>query len=498
MIYGRQILKNERVNVYMGKRSLRNKVFSGVFWRFGEQISSQLVAFIVSIVLARLLTPRQYGLVAIVTVFITIANVFITESFSKALIQKKDSNSEDFSSVFFFNIFFSWIVYFIVFFTAPLIAKFYNAAILIPVTRTLALIIPIAGINSIQQSYVSKTMQFQRFFWSTLIGTIVSGIVGITMAYKGFGIWSLVSQQIVNNLMNTLVLWFTVRWRPTLEFNLQELKVLISFGWKVLLTNLINTFYDNIKSLIMGKIYSSEALAFYNRGVNYPSLIVSNVTISLDSVLFPALSEIQDDRGKIKRAIRKSISVTTYIIFPLMAGLAGVAHNLIGWMLTDKWLPAVPYMQIECLVFALYPINITNLQAILAVGKSNTYLRLNIIKKGIGFLCVFLAIPFGPFVMAATDILVGFLAIFTNVFANKALFNYSIKELNSDCFKNAMMSLIMFILVLSVGNLTIFINSQVFVLIIQLLIGVVSYLLLSIIFKSSEYYYLLNILKEMI
>lgn len=476
-------------------RNLKFKVFSGMFWRFGEQISSQLVMFIVSVILARLLTPKEYGLVAIVTVFVTIANVFINDSFSKALIQNKAVSSLDFSSVFYFNVLFSWVIYFIIFLVAPIIAEFYGSNILTPVTRTLALIIPISGVNSIQQAYVSKTMQFQRFFWSTLIGTISSGIVGIFMAYRGFGIWALVGQQLTNNLVNTFVLWITVKWRPTFEFSFHRLKILINFGWKVLFTNLINTIYDNIKSLIMGKIYSSRTLAFYNRGVSYPSLIVLNISISLDSVLFPALSEIQNDKKRIKNAIRKSISVTTYIIFPLMAGLAAVSYNLVSWMLTDKWLSAVPYIQIECLVFALYPINITNLQAILAVGKSSTYLTLNIIKKGIGFLCVFISIPFGPFVMASSDIIVGLLAIITNLSANKRLFNYSFDELTKDCLKNFIMSIVMFCIVLFTGEIRNITGSSFIALIIQILVGVFVYVLLSICLKSKEFKYILKVIK---
>lgn len=288
----------------MKQTKLKEKVFSGVFWRFGEQISSQLVSFLVSIVLARLLEPKQYGVIAIVSVFISLANVFINDSFSKALIQKKEISTVAFSSVFYFNIIFSWIIYLVIYIMAPFIANFYHEPILIPVTRGLALLIPIAGINSIQQAYVSRKMQFQRFFWSTLIGTIGSGIIGILMAYNGYGIWALVGQQISNNLINTLVLWFTVKWRPTLEFSRSSLLSLISFGWKVLVTNLINTVYDNLKSLIMGKIYTSSILAFYNRGYNYPSLLISNITISLDSVLFPAMSKIQDDKLRLKKALR--------------------------------------------------------------------------------------------------------------------------------------------------------------------------------------------------
>lgn len=481
----------------MKQTKLKEKVFSGVFWRFGEQISSQLVSFLVSIVLARLLEPKQYGVIAIVSVFISLANVFINDSFSKALIQKKEISTVAFSSVFYFNIIFSWIIYLVIYIMAPFIANFYHEPILIPVTRGLALLIPIAGINSIQQAYVSRKMQFQRFFWSTLIGTIGSGIIGILMAYNGYGIWALVGQQISNNLINTLVLWFTVKWRPTLEFSRSSLLSLISFGWKVLVTNLINTVYDNLKSLIMGKIYTSSILAFYNRGYNYPSLLISNITISLDSVLFPAMSKIQDDKLRLKKALRKSISLSTYIVFPLMAGLAGISHNLIIWMLTKKWESTVPYMQICCIVFALYPINIVNLQAILAVGKSGTYLTLNIIKKGIGIAAVLISIPFGPYVMVSSDIIVGILAIITNVSANKRFFNYTFVELAQDCFLNGCISLFMYFCVVSTGKIGGLIFSGNFLpMCIQILIGILVYIMLSLITHSKDFKYLLSLVRK--
>lgn len=490
MIFGRKGLNN------MGKKSLKHEVFNGMFWRFGEQISSQLASFIISIVLARLLTPKEYGVVAIMMVFISIANVFITEGFGSALIQKKKADNIDFSSVFFFNFFFSWVVYLVVFVLAPIIAHFYKLPILTNAMRVLALVLPISGINSIQQSYVSRKMIFQRFFWSSLVGTILSGIIGIIMAYNKMGIWALVGQQISSSLINTLVLWFTVKWRPIFVFEFDRLKELLSFGWKMLVTNLINTLYDNLRSLIMGKVYSSTDLAYYNRGMNYPSLIVSNITISISSVLFPAMSKIQDDKKKMKTAIKDSIAVSTYLLFPMMAGLAAVATNLISIMLTDKWLPAVPYMRIACIYFALYPINITNLQAMNAIGRSDIYLKLSIIKKSIGIICILISIPFGPYAMAASEIFVGIFAILVNVYPNKKLFNYTLYELGHDCFKNLIMSILLFIIVYLSQNWIYIIPNRLVVLLIQIIIGVISYIGLSILFKSREYKYILDVLKK--
>lgn len=474
--------------------NLKKAVFSGMFWRFGEQISSQLVSFIVSIILARLLEPKEYGIVAITTVFITIANVFVTDGFGKSLIQKKDADNTDFSTVFYFNILISWVVYLIIFFSSPYIAKFYNIPILTSIMRVLGLILPISGINAIQQAYVSRHMLFQRFFWSTLVGITVSGILGIFMAYTGFGIWALVGQQLCNSVINSLVLWITVRWRPTKDFNYKKLIPLFDYGWKILLTNIINSIYDNLRSLLMGKVYSSVDLAYYNRGMNYPNLLVSNITIALSSVLFPAMSKIQSDKSKMKKAIRKSISMGTYIVFPLMAGLAGIAHNLVLWMLTEKWLMAVPYMQIACIFFALYPINITNLQAIMAIGKSSEYLKLSILKKGIGVIFLIISIPFGPYVMVGSEVIVGLLAIFTNVSANRRYFAYTFRELFTDCFKNLFMTIIMLIIIILIGKYGTELNI-ILCLALQVIIGGSVYILLSIICNSDDFKYLVKNIK---
>lgn len=480
----------------MDKGSLKSKVFTGMFWRFGEQISSQLVMFIVSIVLARLLEPKQYGTIAIIIVFINFANVFVTEGFGKALIQKKSANNKDFSSVFYFNIFFSWVMYFVIYLSSPTISLFYKEPILSPVMRVLALLIPISGINSIQQAYVSRNMLFKRFFLSTLLGTISSGVIGILMALNNMGIWSIVAQQISNSVANTLILWFTVKWRPSKYFSFKRMKSLLDFGWKILVTSLINSVYDNFRSLLIGKMYSSSVLAFYNRGLNYPNLLISNITTSVGSVLFPALSKIQDDKLRMKQAIRKSISVSTYLIFPMMAGLFGISHNLVSWMLTDKWLPAVPFMQIACVYLAFYPINIANLQAIIAVGRSDTFLRLNIIKKGIGFASIIISIPFGVYAMASSDIVVGILAIITNVSANKSLFNYTFKELAEDCLKNALMSIIVGIVVLMLGSVVIITQHILMVILLQITVGIILYVVMSILSNSHEFYYILEIIKK--
>lgn len=481
----------------MAENTLRRKVLTGMFWRFGERICAQLVTFVVSIVLARILDPSHYGIISMITIFITIANVFVTDSFGKALVQKKDANSADFSSVFYFNILFSWIVYAVVYVIAPYIASFYNEPLLTPTMRVLALQLPLAGVNSVQQAYVSKNMLFKRFFWSTLIGTVVSGFVGIGMAVAGLGVWALVGQSLTNSVMDTVVLWFTVRWRPTREWSWKKLTELLSFGWKMLLTSLVNSLYDNLRSFIIGKSYTSADLAFYTKGIHYPSLVITTVNTSIGSVLFPAMSKLQDDKDRLKRSVRKSISVSTFVIFPLMALLAAVAPNLISWMLTDKWLPCVPFLQIACIYLAFYPINTANLQAIIALGRSDVYLKLNIIKKIIGVVCVLISLPFGVTILAGSEIIVGIAAVTTNISANKKLLNYSAKDLFDDVYKSALLSILMVVGISVLEHYLLLIISSSFMrMMIEILFGSGFYLIGSIILKSEELNYVVKILKK--
>lgn len=481
----------------MAEKSLKSQVMSGMFWRFGERICAQLVTFIVSIVLARILSPEHYGAVALLMIFITIANVFVSEGFGKALIQKKDVTDQDYSSVFYFNIIFSWVVYFIIFLSAPFVADFYDNQILSPTLRVMALKIPLAGINSIQHAYVSKNMMFRRFFWSTLIGTIISAGVGIVMALTGFGVWALVAQYLANSLIDTIVLWFTVKWRPKKIFNIRSVTGLLSFGWKILFSSLINTLYENLRSLLIGKFYSQNDLAFYSKGIHYPKLIINNVNTSISSVLFPAMSKIQNDKERLKNSMSRSISMSTFILFPLLMGLAAVADPLIELILTEKWLPCVPYLRIACVYMSLYPINIANLQAIMAVGKSDVYLKLNILKKVIGIVLLLVSLPFGVTAVAASEIFVAILAVLTNASANKKLLGYSLLDLLKDIGKNLCMSLIMFGLVYAFESLVAeFIGNLVISIMIEVVLGAALYIALARLFKSNDMSYVLAVLKK--
>lgn len=478
----------------MNSKLTNKNILKNLFWRFSERTAAQGVSFIVSVVLARLLTPEDYGLIGLITVFISIATVFVSSGFGNALIQKKDATQTDFSSVFYFSIVMGLIMYAILFVCSPLIAGFYNEPLLTPIVRVLSISLVIAGINSVQQAYISKTMQFKRFFFSTIIGTIISAVVGIFMAYKGYGVWALVAQTLTNQVIDTCILWFTVKWRPTLEFSLKEMKKMFSYGWKLLFSNIIDTVYNNLYSLVIGKFYSAKDLGYYNRGRNIPNMVITNINGSIQSVMFPAFSNCQGDKVRLKAMVRRSIMTSTYIIFPAMIGLAAVSKPLTILLLTEKWLPSVPFMQFSCFILAFWPIHTTNLQAINAVGRSDIFLKLEIIKKIIGFSIMVLSIPFGLYIMMIGNCFSAILCSVINASPNKKLLNYGYKEQIMDMLPAILLSVVMGVFVLA---WTFFDLNNILILVCQVLTGIIVYFFGSKILKLESYDYIVNMIRSL-
>lgn len=471
----------------------QRKVLSGLFWIFSERITAQLVSLLVSIILARLLTPDDYGTVTLVTVFITIANVFVSCGLGNALIQKKDADNLDFSSVFYINIAVSVLLYAVLFFAAPYIAEFYGMPILNPVLRVLGIRIPVAAVNSVQHAYVSRNMLFKKFFWSTLFGTVLSGIVGIIMAYKGFGVWALVAQYMTNTCIDTVVLWFTVKWRPVLSCSAERAKPLVKYGWKLLVSALLDTGYTQIRSLLIGKIYTSEDLAFYNQGEKYPHVLSVNINSSIGGVLFPAMSQFQSDKNKIKEITRRSIQVCSYAIWPMMVGIAVIAEPLIRLLLTDKWLPCVPFLRIFCFIYGLWPIHTANLQAINAMGRSDIFLKLEIVKKILGITVLVISIPLGTLAIAEGLIITGVISSFINAFPNVKLLGYLFKEQLSDLLSPFVLSAVMAAVIFPVSKTGL---NDIAVISIQVVCGAAVYLIGSVISKQKGLMYILNLLKK--
>ena len=471
------------------------KTVSNFIWRFAERCGAQLVTFVVSIVLARILAPEDYGQIALITVFMTILQVFVDSGLGTALIQKKDADDLDFSSVFYFNFVVCLILYAVMFITAPLIAGFYNDDSLTPIIRVISLTIVISCVKGIQQSYVSKNMLFKRFFFATLGGTIFSAFLGVALAYAGFGVWAIVAQQLSNTTIDTLILWLTVKWRPKKVFSWERLKGLLSFGWKILASSLLDTVYNNIRSLIIGKFYSASDLAFYNKGKQFPNLIVININSSIDSVLLPSMSQEQDNRSRVKTMTRKAIRTSSYIMWPLMFGLAIVAEPLVSLILTDKWLPCVPYLRIFCFTYVLWPIHTANLNAIKAMGRSDMLLKLEIIKKIMGVISIVVALPFGVFAIAVGYMATGPLSAAVNAFPNKKLLNYSFKEQITDILPFFLMSGLMGAIIWPIQYLVL---PKITIIALQVLCGGFIYIVESKVFRIDVFDECLGLIRKIV
>ncbi len=404
------------------------KVLNNLLWRFLERCGAQLVAFIVSVVLARILFPADYGTVALITVFTAILQVFVDSGLGTALIQKKDADNLDFSTVFFTNIAVCFVLYVMICAAAPLISGFYGKPEMTPLIRVLSLTVLISGVKNVQQAYVSRNMLFKRFFFSTLGGTVTAAVAGIAMAYSGCGVWALVAQQVINTAIDTLILWITVRWRPERKFSFERLQDLFSYGWKLLLSALLDTIYGDIRQLIIGKKYSSVDLAYYNQGEKFPKFIVSNINTSIDSVLLPAMSGVQEQREQVRNMTRRSIQVSIYIMAPLMMGLCFIAEPLVRLVLTEKWIFCVPFLRISCITYMFWPIHTANLNAIKALGRSDLFLRLEVIKKAVGMTVLLVSMWFGVMAMAYSLLLTSVSSQIINSWPNRKLLGYGYLE----------------------------------------------------------------------
>lgn len=483
----------------MGESKVR-QVTGGLVWTYAERLTAQLITIVVTIVLTRIIAPDEYGIISIVSVFITIANAFVISGFGNSLIQKKDADKTDFSTVFYFSLVFSLGLYIILFISAPYIAEWYKMPLLKPVIWVMGIRLPIAAINSVQQAYISKQMQFKKFFFATLWGTIISAVVGISMAYFGFGIWALVAQYLTNVCIDTVVLWFTSGWRPQLLYSHERMKELFSYGWKIMCVGVMTTLYSNLRNLVIGKKYSSAELAFCEKGEQFPSAIAGNINSSITKVLFPVLSEMQCDTEQMKRAVRRSIKVGTYILFPIMTGFAMVSDRFVACFMTNKWLGCVPYLQIMCLTYALQPLQTSALQSIKAMGKSTLYLVIDIVKKIVGvFLLLITVFCFNSvFVIVLGALILEVFSVLILLPINRMNLKYGYIEQVLDIVPNVLISIIMCATVFVLDF--VLPTSGLIYLILEVLVGGVVYYIVSLILHNENYLYIAeygkSILKE--
>ena len=407
--------------------SLKQKVVKGFAWALLERFSMQFASFFISMILARLLTPDDYGTIALLTIFISLSGVFADSGFGSALIQKKEATEADFTSVFYLSLCTSSLVYGVLFFIAPWVASYYETPMLVDLLRFLGLSIPLNAINSIQNAELSRKMLFHLSFRISLIGLVATSSTGVTLACLGYGPWALAWSSISGAIVGVVTRWYFIAWRPKLMFSWQAIKKLFTYGWKLLVSALLDTGYNNLSGLLIGTFYSRADLAFVTKGRMIPQLAMDSINGTLGRVAFPALAQMQDQREKVRDTMRRMIATSTFFVFPLMTGCAVCAPSLIPLLFGNQWLPAIPYVQLACFTFALWPFHTINLQAINALGRSDVFLVLEMIKKGLGLIAILSTVRFGVWWMIAVGAFVlGPIGVLINSWPNRKLLNYTI------------------------------------------------------------------------
>lgn len=452
--------------------NLKQKTISGLFWQFCQKGFSQLVSFAVSVVLARLLMPEEFGVVALAGMFNILLGLFIGCGMGTALIQKKDADDLDYCTLFWAQTAFSTIIYIIVFALAPYFAIAFNTPQLTSVIRVLALGMIWGTIGGIQGVIVTRRMAFKVYFYVTLVSSVLSGIIGISLAYYGWGVWALVAQNLSSSILGTLTVFYQVRWLPRFVFSMERFKALFGVGIKFMTSGLIGTAFYQLRGYIVGLKYTAADLAYYNRGEGVPGIFTRNIDASINGVLFPVFAKLQDDREAVKRAVRRSIKTSSYLIFPMVLGLAAIADHLVVIVYTEKWLACVPFMQVFCISECFAILNTANLQVLRGIGEVNTILKIELYKKPVLISILLVTMFISPLAIAIGMCIYGIYTMVINAFPNRKFINYHIKEQLKDVSGNAALAIFMAFCVYAVGRLNL--NSYLLVGI-QVTIGVLLY-----------------------
>lgn len=474
---------------------MKQKVAGGLFWKLLENGGSQGVQFVIAIILARLLTPAEYGVVGIIMIFIIIANVFVQSGFSTALVQKRQADEVDFSSVCYFELAVALALYGLLYLAAPGIADWYDICELKAIVRVLSVVLFPGAVISVQTAYVSRRMEFRGLFLSTLAASLIAGAVSIFMAYRGYGVWAMVWQQIVYYLALMAVLFFTVSWRPVMRCSLQRLREMFAFGWKLLCASLLDTIFNNLYGLFIGKIYNEELLGSYNRGEQFPKLIATNLGAAIQAVLLPAFAASQENTEKVCQMVRRAIRLSAFVTLPMLLGMFAVADNLVLALLGEQWLVCVPFLRIMCISYCFWPIHITNLQAINAMGRSDIFLKLELVKKALSLAALALGMCFSVYGMVMLKAMQDFLCTFVNAAPNRKLLGYSIFHQWMDVMPSALLSAVMCAGVMAagllLGGLTPWLR-----LLVQIGCGMILYVLLAWALRMESFCYLAGVVRE--
>lgn len=478
-----------------GKEILKNKTISGFVWQLIQKVSTQIISFLVSVILARLLAPEDYGVVALSSMFIILMGIFINEGLGTALIQKKDADEIDFNTVFFSGLGMAIILYTIIFYLSPVIATAFGNEQITPVIRVMALNMPLGALNGVQCAVLMKRMQFKMFFYSSTIGSIISAIVGLSMAYANWGVWALVAQSLTSTLTHSIVLQFIGEWHPRFQFSFRHFKSLFSYGFKLMMSSFIGTFFSQLKGYLIGIKYKPTDLAYYNRGDGMPSILFNTLNNTINSVVFPVLSQLQNDKNAVKQALSRTMRVTSFFLMPALLGLAAISDKLVIIIFTEKWASAIPFMQIICLIDCFSILGTANLQALKAIGKADTILKLEIYKKPILILTLLACIRISPLMIAIGELFYSLYSLIWNALPNKKYIDYSLWHQLKDVSPNLILSILMAVFVYILGRIP---GNIYLVLTMQILVGFIIYFLLCKFFNKDNLEYGIFIIKQKI
>lgn len=479
----------------MDNKELKAATVSSLLWKLMERGGNAVIQLIVQIVMARLLAPEQFGALAIMLVFVNIGNVIVQSGLNTALVQAKDVQDRDYSTVFWMCSSVSVVIYLAIFLAAPSIAAFYALPYLVWPLRGIGLIVVINAYNSIQVAKVTRDLQFRKIFIATISSVVLSAFCGIAAAVSGLGLWALVIQQLVYQLTNCIVLAFEVDWKPCFRFDESRAKEFFEFGWRLLASGLLATVYQSLGNLVIGKQFSSVQLGLVSQGEKYPQAVGSMLDGAIQPVMLSAVAHVQDDLAAVKRLVRRALKTSTYLIFPAMTLFAVVAPNLVPALLGEQWRSSVPFLQIYCFVYALLPIHTTNLQALNGMGRSDLFLKLEIIKKSYGLatllICAFVLKDVKLLVLSY--MLTGLISTFVNASPNKKVIGYSYGEQVRDVLPACALSLVSGAFAFAV---TFFAEGSLAVVFGQIVIFTVVYLVLSALFRVETFTYILSMMKK--
>lgn len=474
--------------------NLKQKTIWGFIWRFLQNVSSQLIGFVISIVLARILMPSDYGMIAMITVFTSLANVFITTGFSSSVVQKQDITEKDLSTIFYASIVTGAILYMVLFLESNNIASFYHEPRLEALLKVQSLTLIVSSLYSTHSAILTREMLFKKSFIASLCGVSIQGVVGIALAYAGYGPWALVLSHLVNSIVNASITWFIVKWIPSLSFSWNSFRGMFAFSSKILCISLNNTLFQNIQSLIIGRHYTSSDLAFYNRGQQFPTLVMQQIDGSMTTVMFSSLSKYQNDWNNGLRVLRLSMRTSMFVCFPLMIGMFAAAEPLVRFLLTDKWIESIPYLRIMTVICIFWPLSARS-NALNALGKSGVSLLLNIGSQIITLLFVVLTYKISVILMVSSTIFTSVIFQIISAFVYRRYLNYKILEQISDILPSMFISIVMGCTIYLYTFLDI---NQGTILLLQAITGITIYITLSHIFKCESYVYIMGLIKKQV